>query len=282
MKILKWTGRVVAGLVVLVLLAVGTVYAVSSWQLSHPKPADPLPELTIPSSAQAIARGRHLAVTHGCLACHGEGMAGQVAFDQPMLGRGVAPNIPRLYRDHSPAVIAAGIRDGIGYDGRALWMMPSEEYHYFTDDDLLALLAYIQSLPVIENDLPKASAGPVLRTLMTLGKMQNANQAIQTAPAMIYDASSEPQLAHGEYVARTSCTGCHGLDFRGVQRGPMITPDLVIVKAYNREDFGRLLHEGVAMGERELGMMREVALESLTHMSEQEITDLHAFLQAVN
>lgn len=282
MKILKWTGRVLVGVVVVIMVGIGAVYAISSWQLNHPEPAAPLADIFIPASAEAIQRGEHLVKTHGCIGCHGEGMAGRVAFEHPLFGRAVAPNLPKLLRDYSVSVLDAGIRQGIGHDGRALWMMPSEEYHYFTDDDVKALLAYLKTQPVVDNELPKPSAGPLLRTLLVLGKLETANKAVQSATPMIYDSQLEPQLARGEYIARTSCSNCHGADFKGTAKGPMTTPDLIIVKAYNRDDFGQLMRQGIPMGGRELDLMKEVALNNFKNLTEQEVIDLHLFLQSLN
>ena len=39
------------------------------------------------------------------------------------------------------------IRHGVGHDGRALWVMPSLSFSRLSDEDLGALIAYLESRP---------------------------------------------------------------------------------------------------------------------------------------
>jgi hypothetical protein len=46
------------------------------------------------------------------------------------------------------------IRHGLGPEGKPLVTMPSQQHWVMSDDDLGALLAYIQSLPPVDSELP--------------------------------------------------------------------------------------------------------------------------------
>ena len=74
---------------------------------------------------------------------------------------------------------------------------------------------------------------------------------------------------------RPICTECHGLDLHGT---PGSTPDLVIVAAYSRETFTRLLRDGVPLDKRQLGLMGQVALKRFRHLTDREIGDLYQYL----
>jgi len=80
--------------------------------------------------------------------------------------------------------------------------------------------------------------------------------------------------ARGAYLARTSCTECHGLDLRGSDPAP----DLRIAAAYSLEAFRGLMRSGKALGNRELPLMSSVARERFTHFTDRELRELYAFL----
>src|SRR6185503_21299802 len=47
------------------------------------------------------------------------------------------------------------IREGIGRDGRVIFpLMPYQNYRLMSDEDLYALVAYLNSLPAVRNPLP--------------------------------------------------------------------------------------------------------------------------------
>jgi mono/diheme cytochrome c family protein len=84
-------------------------------------------------------------------------------------------------------------------------------------------------------------------------------------------------MRHGEYLALNACSECHGLDFSGQEE---FAPPLDIAKAYDRAAFGRLMSEGVGVGDRDLGLMSAVARNRFSVMTDDEIDHLHGFLQS--
>ena len=57
-------------------------------------------------------------------------------------------------------------------------------------------------------------------------------------------------------------------------------PDLTIAGAYEPAAFKTLMRTGVPPGGRKLKMMDEIARDSLSHMTDAEIDQLYAYLQA--
>src|SRR5690349_17163184 len=84
--VLRWLGRVVAALLVLIVVAVGTVYGVSERRF---RSTFTLPEhpLVVSQDSATIARGEHMATVRGCVECHGAGFRGATVLDQPIIGR---------------------------------------------------------------------------------------------------------------------------------------------------------------------------------------------------
>ncbi len=56
-------------------------------------------------------------------------------------------------------------------------------------------------------------------------------------------------------------------------------PDLVIIRAYDETNFRHLMQEGIAIGERELAMMSDVARSRFAYLTDEELDDLFLFLQ---
>ena len=83
-------------------------------------------------------------------------------------------------------------------------------------------------------------------------------------------------LTHGEYLAMNTCSECHGINLEGLEN---FSPSLQVAKAYNREQFGRLMSEGMGVGERDLGLMSEVSKARYSRFKDTEVDHLYDFLQ---
>ena len=94
------------------------------------------------------------------------------------------------------------IRDGVDRHGRALFpMMPYTGYRHMSDEDVAALVAYLDSLPPVRNALPPTQVDfPV--SLLIKGAPQPAGQ--------IPPPDRSNTLAYGEYlVTLGGCLDCH-------------------------------------------------------------------------
>jgi len=257
------------------------VYALSETKLRDVELAPAFDE-PIPTDAAAIERGRHIARTRGCFGCHGQQLQGKdfgEQWDWP--ARAVAPNLAAYARANSPATVEAAIRQGIGRNGKALVSMPSYNFARLTDDDTAALIAFLQSAPLVEIPLPKPKLGWSVRLGFALGVETHMAQWTARVPRLRIDAQKSPQRARGEYLAMTMCNECHGLDLRGATIYPPPAPDLAIVASYERQAFEKLLHTGVAAGGRKLMLMSLVAPDRFPDLSDDEVDDLYWFLTSL-
>ncbi|MBP2302044.1 cytochrome c [Azospirillum picis] len=108
-----------------------------------------------------IERGRYIAVTADCVACHsapgGKPYAGGSALQTPF-GTLVAPNITP---DRETGIgswteedLRRTLQDGVGRGGKRLYpAMPYPAYTKMTDDDIHALWAYLQTLAPVRNQV---------------------------------------------------------------------------------------------------------------------------------
>ena len=209
----------VAGMIVIVALAIAAVYGLSQAQLGQ-KVVVPADNVPIPSDLTAIQHGQHLASAVAlCLDCHGANMAGKVDVDDPMQARIVAPNLTRgaggLGGRRSPPDYLRAIRYGVDPTGRLLWLMPSDDYNRFGDADLGAIVAYLQSLPPVDSALPASEIrwrGRVMLAIGRLSLLPAVNIDPQAPRLRTPDTDVTPQF--GQYVSVTAgCSRCHASGF---------------------------------------------------------------------
>lgn len=265
------------GLAALALAGYGVAYGLSQRMLHRTYQA-PLAAFSVPSDPALLAEGERLARIHSCFFCHGETLQGTVHVDQPFLVRIVAPGLTRIVREYSDAELERVIRRGVRRDGRSVWAMPSTMYYHLTDEDLGALLAYLRSVELREGLATEFRPRLLARLMIAAGNARPLAAQIDTKiprPAL----DRHDPLALGRYLALTSCSGCHGADLRGGNRGR--APDLRIGGAFTPDAFIRLMREGVGSGGRELRLMGGVARSGFSHFTDAEITALYAYLRSL-
>jgi mono/diheme cytochrome c family protein len=275
-RLLRWAAYAVGALLLLLLLAAAWVWFASSSALSAP--TSPHEEQLATPTAEQLADGPRQLRTLGCVSCHGEGLRGKLFFNEPMVAVIHAPNIALLARTADDQQLARAIRQGVGHDGRPLFVMPSATYSRLNDGQVAALIHAIRALPPGGRQMPGVAPGPVGRLGIATGKFR-------TAPEMVEDyrnaepLDAGPATAAGRKLAMTSCSECHGADLGGAEPKPgEVAPDLKIAAAYDLAMFKHLLRTGEAAGGRKLQLMREVALGNYRYLTDKEIEQLHAYL----
>lgn len=265
-------------------LAIGLMLATAA--CGSPKQAEPPApepvELTFDGAdatdaAGKLAHGKRLASVLACKACHGENLQGtNVSADDPKFGDMNAPNITLLLAKYDDAGLDKLVRHGIPLDGREFWFMPSETYQYVSDADFAALVAYLRTLKPAGKQLPPIRKGPGFLDDVEKGKLTNAVTTIarfRASPPLELGA----QHALGRYVAMTSCTMCHNSELQGYEG---FTPDLDIAGAYSAEELEVLLTTGKGKSKPDLGLMSEIAKQSLSKMTPRERQAVARYVKA--
>ena len=271
-----------ATLILLPLLTLGGIFLGSELRLRDID-SPPAFDADIPTTAEAVARGEHVARIRGCFGCHGQHLEGRVFTEQwPWVERAVAPNLAAFAREHSTATINAAIRHGVGHDGRALWSMPSYNWKHLSDEDLVALIAYLRSVDVMQTNLPSAKLGLRARWRIAIGESQHMADWVGMVPELRYQDHADRAMRFGEYLAMTMCNECHGLDLRGAINPDGTAPDLAVLAAYSDEDFRELMSTGTAIGGRgDLFLMSLIARDRFPALTEEELVSLLTYLRTV-
>jgi mono/diheme cytochrome c family protein len=273
MRLLRWAGYGIGGVL---LLALAAIWVLSSRKMNAriaPQPSS-LPTLTAEQRADGPRQLRAL----GCVNCHGEDLQGKKFFDESGVATLYAANLRRVAAVTSDAQLDHAIRQGIGHDGRPLFAMPSQQYQFLTDTEVAALIAAIRALPPAGADTPPIKVGFIGRVGLVTRKFKPAPDLIAEYRAAAL-ADFGPAFAAGRHVIATRCSECHGPQLRGADIEPGLhAPDLAIAAAYDLEAFRTLLRTGAPLGGRQLRTMDRVARSGFSHLSDEEIAAVHAYL----
>ncbi|MFQ5859458.1 MAG: c-type cytochrome [Anaerolineae bacterium] len=218
-KVLKWIAVVLG---VLVVLAIGLLVYV---QLAWARPYDrPVSEMTAPTDQATIARGEYL-YKYGwqCWGCHSQGTAGPDApqaggqeFDLGDVGPGFGVfYVPNITPDPETGIgawsdgeLVRTMREGVDREGRAVFPIMGREFlKGLSDQDALALVAYLRSIPPVKNQATPSRPSLAAKALLTfkIVKPQPAITQPVTAPP------AGPTIEYGAYLAThgSACAECH-------------------------------------------------------------------------
>jgi mono/diheme cytochrome c family protein len=293
MKFIRVLGKILLVLLVAAATALALVYWRSS-SLMAQRLEIREPALAVPTGADALEHGKHLAITRGCSDCHGPDLGGRVLVDAFPIGRLAAPNITRgkggVGSRLDAQSVERAVRHGVGEDGRLLLYMPTTDFSGLVDADMADLIAYVLSVPPVEREIPPPLAGPLMRTLFLLDKAplvyalkvdQHAAHVATMAPAATVE--------YGHYVAQ-SCTGCHGQNFAGghvpgtppsFPNARNITPDPAAgIGKWTRDNFAAAVRTGKRPDGSELNTF--MPWKAFARLTDIEVDALWAYLQTVS
>jgi mono/diheme cytochrome c family protein len=268
------------------------------------------PALTFVSDEAAIERGRYLIYgPAACAYCHvprerwstlDEGtelpLTGNHVFRLPpgeFFSANLTPDPATGIGRRTDAQIARMLRHGVRADNRAAF--PLMSYQNLSDDDLVAIVAFLKSRP------PVVSAVPDHR-LTLLGKALMAFAIAPAGPATTPPRTSPagPSVERGEYLANavSACAECHtdradngqlvGPRFGGGQRmdladptkiavPPNLTPD-ADTSPIGRWDEGMFVVR-LRAGEVEPGT--PMPWGAFAHMTEDDVRSIYRYLRTL-
>jgi len=287
MRVLRWLGRALLGIVGLAVVAIGGVYAQSQRIITAKgRVTRPTIHAAVADSAN-LARGATLMAVHGCLSCHAENLGGAVMLDDPKLGRLVGSNLTTgrggVLSHYDDRALDAAIRDGLGWDGRKLAVMPANDFARLADDDVAAILTSLRARAAVDHELPPVAFGPLFRAAIALGKFPFAYDSIDHARATSPNAPHGATPEQGRYLVST-CTGCHGATLAGGpvhgsdRLAPNITPRARIAQ-WSPAEFTRLMREGIRPDGS--GVDPVMPWRAFAKYTDEELTGLYQYLKTV-
>jgi len=296
------TFKRVLGTVVAVVVVGAVVYGAGvTYDLHRSYPA-PAAVADAGSKAQ-IERGKYVAYTADCAACHtapkgGAPFAGGYPMNTPfgtILSSNITPDPDTGIGGWDFAMFDRAVRHGKGSHGYLYPAMPYTSYANMTDQDMQDLWAYIQSLPaqknaVVENQLPFPANQRWL--------MGGWNLLFFHAPALPQPASQTAEIQRGQYLVTGPghCSACHTsrdpfgaetADFlQGGQLGAWYAPNLtnapvVGLGNWSADDITQYLKTGSNQYAVSSGPMTEAVENSTQHLTDADLHAIAAYLKAL-
>lgn len=285
-KVVKWGGIVLGGLLLAVLVIAGAMYVVGGSHLERTYDVPVLASLDVRGDSAQLARGAHLANIYGCNDCHGANFAGQVMADIPPF-RIVAANLTSgaggIGGRYTVADWDRTVRHGVKPDGRSVFVMPSAAFHRVADRDMEALVAYLRTVPPVDNELPPTAFKPVGR-IMAATMAEDLAFEVRSEPAQAERPEPGRTVAYGAYLAGI-CAYCHGDDMQGMLEPPgppgmLPAPSLVAVGGWTFDEFEHALRTGERPGKEDINA-EFMPLALTKHMTDDELGALHAYFASL-
>ena len=288
-RILLWLGSLLG----LLILIVGALAALGSSKVNKQYDVEP-EEMAVSQDTAVLNRGQYL-VSVNCTGCHGDDLGGTPFFQDPALGTIPAPNLTSgqggAAAVYSDADWVRAIRHGIDPDGKPLMIMPSAAFWHYSDADLAAIIAYLQSAPPVDATWEPRQLGLMGRVLVGAGALDvlDVLAAAHIDHAAPRPAAPAPAVtaAYGEYIVNTTdCRSCHGANLAGGQSSepgappaPSLAPDGSLA-GWSAADFITTMRTGVTP----MGLMLNpdfMPWEDYGRMTDDDLTALFLYLQSL-
>jgi mono/diheme cytochrome c family protein len=256
------------------------------------------------ADASLVKRGEYLARAADCIACHtsnkAQPYAGGVPFNLPfgtIYSTNITPDKTYGIGSLSDADFIGAVREGKSKDGKRLYpAMPYTSYTQLTDDDILAIRAYLRTIAPVGKPAPANTLGFPFnqRWAMVFWNLFNFDSGrFQPDPA------KSAEWNRGAYLvgALAHCQECHtprnfmqGLSSKslaGAQLGNWtaynVTPDPVAgIGGWSDAELIAYLRYGAAPGvANAAGPMAEVVENSTRFLSDQDLKAMATYLRTV-
>lgn len=278
-KILKIAGFTAGAIIVLI--GVVSLWATYRWNAPASRAVK---AMSAPSDPATLERGKFLYTNSLiCWECHGDEMNSTIPpkggrkFDLSAAGPGlgmwyaknITPDVETGIGGWTDGEIVRAMREGIRKDGSPLFpIMPMEQLHGLSDDDALAVVAHLRTLPAVRNEVPPGEPTFFVKLLFTLGAMGSKPEIEKP----IATPQPGPTALYGRYLANNAslCVDCHTprnlndgsfykdslfsgstIDFGGPEGHPTavyasnITPDMATgIGSWSEEAFVHFLRTG--------------------------------------
>ena len=290
MRLMKVLGVGVGAVLALGIVAIAALYVVSGHRMRRHYELR-AEQVVVPTDPEEIKRGGHIAMVRGCTDCHGADLSGKQFIHDAMLGTFYTPNLTAgaggIGRTFAVTDWEHALRHGTTPDGRGLLIMPSLEFHVLGDEDVGALIAYLQSLPPVDHEWPASRVGPLGRMLLVFN-LAPVIPAESIDHAAAHTKAPTPGLTpeYGAYLA-VSCKGCHQEDFAGGKIPGMhglIAANLTMDQTtglgrWSEGDFSKAMRTGTRPDGSQLNPIMPLLITG--NMTDQEVGAIWQFLRSL-
>ena len=162
-------------------------------------------------------------------------------------------------------------------------VMPSEAYYNMSDTEVGALVAYLKSVPPVDNELPKTE-------FKLLGKfILGSSDDMKLTPDMMMGTprldmpEKGPTVEWGKYRASVICQVCHSATLTGAQPpdpDSPFAPDLRATQSWGLDGFINTIRERVTPSGRALDD-KFMPWTSFRNLDDTELEALYAYISTI-
>ena len=284
-RTLRWIGAALLTILVLLVIAGFVLHSKGGGIEAVTYEVDPSGLIdSAPSDSLSIARGDHLTAILACRDCHSDDLSGMVLDEPPFL---VTPsNLTTgeggIANSRTDADLDRAIRYGVKKDGAAVFpIMPSKFYHHLSDEDVGAIIAYLRSLPPVDNVLPASHLKTLGKLLVGAGAW-DYTEYVSTSAHRTATPPKAVSVEYGEYLAKIACMFCHGETLvGGVELDPNapIPPDISGAGGWPIDLFDKAVRQGIGSAGNELHEF--MPSRHFAKMSDAELNALHEYFKSI-
>jgi len=286
-KIFKWIGITLGSLLVLI---PAVFYFKGNALLTHHYNIVP-ENVTFPTEAASLARGKHF-VDAICRDCHTADLSGKNMIKAPFANidsANITPSQSGAVIQFNDADWVRVLRHGVDDEGRALVIMPAQEFWYFSDQDLGDIIAYVKTVPSVEKSHQDPQTNILGKILFGVGVF-----GPNVLPANLIAHDQRPPVPpigitaqYGEYLVNvTGCHDCHGAQLAGgksAKPGAMDAPNLTPggdLKTWSQAEFVKTVQTGVNPKGHNL-KPEEMPWKTIGTYSDDELSAIFLYLQSL-
>ncbi len=286
-NILKWTGISLGALLVIIL---SVFYIKGNALVTHHYSIVP-ENVSISTDAAALARGKHF-VDAICRDCHTADLSGKNMINAPFANidsANITPSPSGAVYTFKDADWVRVLRHGVDDEGRALLVMPAQEFWYFSDQDLGDIIAYVKTVPPVEKSHHDPQSNFLGKIMIGAGVF-----GADIVPASVIDHAQRPPAVpigvtneYGNYLVNVSgCHDCHGAQLAGgksAKPGSLDAPNLTPggdLKTWDAAKFINTIRTGVTPIGRQL-KATEMPWKLFSTYTDDELSAIFLYLQSL-
>jgi len=262
-NVMKWIGIVVGSLIGLVLVAGVTLSLMGNARLNKTYDFPPS-DLVLPTDETSLELGKHR-VDSLCAGCHGPDLSGiENWFEGGPLGTIDSANLTSgdggVGATYTTEDFVRAIRHGIDSEGKPIFMPAVASTSYLSDEELAAIIAYLQTLPPVDHTMNGAKFTPLAKIMLVAGVLPQLPVEVVSHETDVAAVEAGPTVEFGKYMVDThDCRLCHGQELNG---GPFPDPTITKISPnltpggqipfWTEEQFIATIRTGVTPGGYEL------------------------------
>ena len=290
-KVLKWIGFVVGSLIGLVLVVGATLALMGNARLNKTYDFPPS-DLVLPTDEVSLELGKHR-VESLCAGCHGPDLGGiEKWFDAGPLGTVDSANLTGgeggVGATYTTEDFVRAIRHGIDAESKPIFMPAVYSTSYLSDEELAAIIAYLQTLPPVDRTMSGANFTPLAKIMLVAGVLPQLPVEVVSHETHVDAVPAGPTVEYGKYMVDThDCRLCHGQELNG---GPFPDPTITKISPnltpggqipfWTEEQFINTIRTGVTPGGYELDP-EFMPWKDYAKFYDDELKAIYAYLQTV-